>query len=455
MTSARLAHGGQIDRNKPLSFTFNGKAFGGYQGDTLASALIANGVKLTSRSFRYHRPRGIFSAGGEECCAIVSIGEGEQIEPNVRATLQPLFDGLVVSSQNGWPSLKWDLGVVPGWFSRFLPTGFYYKTFIWPDWKWYEGFVRRMAAVAPAPEGKDPDQYDKRHARCDLLIIGGGPAGLAAAMEVAPSGQRIILANDQPEFGGSLLWNSARVNDQAGTDWADTVTSQLAKLENVSLLPRTTVVAAWDHGYFTAIENHAERRAGTSAQTLWKIRSQKTILASGAIERPLVFPDNDRPGIMLADSARQYTNRYAAIPGKTVVIYTNNDSAYQVALDLHGHGITIAAVVDVRDETPGELPDRVRELGITVYDGYEISGTRGYFRVNQVKIRPTEDNPDKSLQQHSLNCDLLCTSGGWDPALHLLSQAGGKLEYNEQLACFVPRGNQPAFQAMYGLVQLN
>jgi len=440
----RIAQGGRIDRNKPLNFTFNGKAYTGFQGDTLASALIANDVVLTSRSFRYHRPRGIFSAGGEECCGVVSIGEDDRIESNVRATQQPLFDGLVANSQNGWPSLKWDLAVVSGWFSSFLPTGFYYKTFIWPDWKWYEGFVRRMAAVASIPEGKDSDQYDKRHAHCDLFIIGAGPAGLAAAMEAAQTGQRIILADDQPEAGGSLLWSQAQVNGQAGIDWVDTVSNQLAKMENVRLLQRTTVVAAWDHGYFTAIENHAEHRIGASAQTLWKIRSKKTILASGAIERPLVFPDNDRPGIMLADSARQYTNRYAANPGKTAVIYTNNNSAYRVALDLHEHGTAIAAVVDVRNETPGELPDRVRELGIAIHEGYEISGTRGYFRVNQIKIRPTVNNPNNSLQQLIIKCDLLCISGGWDPTLHLLSQAGGKLEYREQLACFVPREQQPA-----------
>jgi sarcosine oxidase subunit alpha len=204
--SARLETGGLIDRSKPLKFTFNGKPYTGYQGDTLASALIANGVTLTARSFRYHRPRGIFSAGSEECHAIVCVGEGKRREPNVRATQQMLYQGLTASSQNVWPSLKWDLGALGGWFSRFLPVGFYYKTFQWPNWKWHEGTVRRLAGVAPAPEGIDPDRYDKQHAHCELLIIGGGPTGLASALSAARSGLRIILADDQPEPGGSLLW---------------------------------------------------------------------------------------------------------------------------------------------------------------------------------------------------------------------------------------------------------
>ncbi len=442
-TLARLAQGGRIARSKVLTFTFNGKVYSGYEGDTLASALVANDVLLTSRSFRYHRPRGIFSAGGEECCAVVSVGEGKRIEPNVRATQQLLYDGLVANSQNGWPSLKWDLGVVPGWFSRFLPTGFYYKTFIWPDWKWYEKLVRRMAAVAPAPVGKDSDQYDKTNAYCDLLIIGGGPAGLAAALAVAESGLRIILADDQPEFGGSLLWDQRKVNDKTGVDWAKDVTDELNGLENVTLLPHTTVIAAWDHGYFTAIEHKATGQAGLVAQRLWKIRSQRTILASGAVERPLVFPNNDRPGIMLADSARQYANRYAVKAGREAVIYTNNDGAYQVAFDLHGHGVNVAAIVDVRNEITGELPRRIRELGIAIHQGYEISNTHGYFRVNQVELRPIRNHHDQSSQGLKIECDLLCISGGWNPTLHLLSQAGGKLAYNEQLNCFVPRKDQP------------
>jgi len=441
---ARRENGGLIDRNKPLNFTFDGKTYSGYEGDTLASALIANSVTLTARSFRYHRPRGIFSAGVEECHALVCVGEGDRREPNVRATQQMLYEGLAATSQSGWPSLKWDLGALPGWLSRFLPAGFYYKTFLWPHWKWYEGFVRRMAGYAPAPTGSDPDRYDKRHAHCELLIIGGGPAGLAAALAAAPSGFRIMLVDDQSELGGSLLWNHEQADDEVGTEWLRQATLKLAQLENVMLLTRTTVVAAWDHGYFTAVQQCDDSASGQTAQHLWKIRSRQTILASGAIERPLVFPDNDRPGIMLADSARHYLNRYAARAGNRAVIYTNNDSAYLAALDLHASGITVAAVVDLRKEPHSESVRRVRELGIKVYDGYEITGTHGYFRIKQVDIRPGQNNSNKPADQVRIKCDLLCTSGGWDPTLHLLSQAGGKLEYNIKPSCFVPRQQQPA-----------
>jgi len=445
-TPARLNHGGLIDRNKPLNFTFNGQAYTGFEGDTLASALIANGVSLTARSFRYHRPRGIFSAGFEESQALVCIGEGQHKEPNVRATLQLLYEGLHATSQNTVPSLKWDMGSLTGWFSRFLPVGFYYKTFMWPHWKWYEGFIRRMASVAPATSGHDPDFYNKQHAHCELLIIGAGPTGLAAALAAAQSGLRVILADDQPEFGGSLLWDQARIDEKKGTEWVNQITSKLAKLENVTLLQRTMVVAAWDHGYFTAVQKHRIGEHGKISQTLWKIRSAQTILASGAIERPLIFPDNDRPGIMLAGAVRQYINRYAASPGQRAVIYTNNDSAYLCALDLHARGTTVAAIVDVRQDSQGELTRRVRELGIIVHSGHEITGTHGYFRIRQVEIRPVGSSGNSGSRYIRIQCDLLCTSGGWNPSLHLLSQAGGKLEYNEKLACFVPR-EQQAFLA--------
>jgi len=444
MNQARREYGGLIDRNKPLNFTFNGKAYSGYEGDTLASALIANDVMLTARSFRYHRPRGIFSAGIEECHALVCVGEDNRREPNVRATQQLLYEGLVASSQNVWPSVKWDLGALTGWLSRFLPTGFYYKTFIWPHWKWYEGLVRRLAGIAPAPEGKDPDRYDKQHAHCDLLIIGGGPSGLAAALSAANSGLRIILVDDQPRFGGSLLWDQSQVEEKAGTDWAHGAIHQLSEMDNITLLSHTTVIAAWDHAYFTAVQHRHNDESGQIAQRLWKIRSRQTILATGAIERPLVFPDNDRPGIMLADSARQYVNRYAARPGNRAVIYTNNDSAYQAALDLHACGITVAAVIDVRDKVLGELPRRIRALGISVYGGHEIVVTRGYFGIRHVELRPDTNHRGDQTGRIRLECDLLCISGGWDPGLRLLSQAGGKLDFDEQLNCFVPRENQPA-----------
>ena len=442
-TPARLEHGGLIDRDNPLNFTFNGQAYTGFEGDTLASALIANDVSMTARSFRYHRPRGIFSAGCEETQALVCIGEGEFREPNVRATTQLLYEGLSASSQNTSLSLKWDLAALPGWFSRFLPVGFYYKTFMWPHWKWYEGLIRRMASMAPATSGHDPDCYDKQHVHCELLIIGAGPTGLAAALAAAQSGLRVILADDQAEFGGSLLWDQAQVDGTAGTDWVKQTIGKLAELERVTLLQHTTVVAAWDHGYFTAVQKHKTGEHGKISQTLWKIRSVQTILASGAIERPLVFPNNDRPGIMLAAAVRQYINRYAVRPGRRAVIYTNNDSAYLCALDLHARGITVTAVVDAREESQGELARRVRELGITVHAGYEITSTSGYFGIKQIEIRSIGSSGKRNTSHIRIQCGLLCISGGWNPTLHLLSQAGGKLDYNKNLACFMPRDQQP------------
>jgi len=442
--AARSESGGLIDRSKSLNFTFNGKPYTGYQGDTLASALIANGVALTARSFRYHRPRGIFSAGSEECHAIVCVGEGDRREPNVRATQALLYEGLAASSQNAWPSLKWDLGALNGWLSRFLPVGFYYKTFQWPAWKWHEGLVRRLAGVAPAPNGRDPDRYDKQNAHCELLIIGGGPAGLAAAMAAAKNGSRIILADEQPESGGSLLWSSEQVDGEIGPDWARRAGGLLAEMENVTLLRRTTVVAAWDHNYFTAQQKLAHCKPGRAVRRLWNIRAQQVILATGAIERPLVFPDNDRPGIMLADSARQYVNRYAARPGNRAVIYTNNDSAYCAALDLHHAGTEVTAIVDLRENPKAEPIRRARELGIAIYLGYEISGTRGYYRIRQITIRTNRNKTRRKTADKRLDCDLLCISGGWNPTVHLWSQAGGKLDYSEDLSCFVPRERQPS-----------
>lgn len=438
----RLERGGRIDRGKPLNFVFNGRHYVGYSGDTLASALIANGVTITAGSFRYRRPRGIFSAGIEECHALVTVGSGNTTTPNVRATRQALYEGLFAASQGDWPSLRFSLSTLPGWLSRFLPTGFYYKTFQWPHWRWYEPMIRRMAGIATAPTDKDPDRYDNQHTHCDLLIIGGGPAGLAAADVAASAGLRILLLDDQPDFGGSLLWDKAYVDDQPGADWARLVTERLDRSENVKLLQQTTAVAAWDHGLFTAIQDLDPKAGGQARQRLWKIRSRRTILATGAIERPLVFPDNDRPGIMLADSARQYVNRYAVKPGESAVVFTNNDSAYRAAEDLYAAGVSLKAVVDTRKDVPNRLRLRLRDLGITLYRGYEVAATRGYFRLRRIDLQPISDSPRRNTGRIRLTADLLCVSGGWNPTLHLFSQAGGVLQYDKNRCCFVPTAHQ-------------
>ena len=436
---ARLDSGGRIDRNKPLRFTFDGRSYTGYAGDTLASALLANGVVLTGRSFRYRRPRGIFSAGVEECHALVTLGSGASLVPNVRATVQPLCDGLVAHSQRGWPSLKWDLGALSGRLSGFLPVGFYYKTFIWPRWSWYEKLIRRAAGGAKTPSGPDPDLYEKRHAHCDLLVIGMGPAGLAAALAAARSGLRIVVVDNQPEPGGSLLWNDAPVENREGAYWARRTADRLATEQHVTVLHRTTVTAAWDHGYFTALQDSGGEQA---AQVLWRIRSRHTILASGAIEQPMVFPDNDRPGTMLADAARQYLNRYAVRPGREAVVYTNNDGAYKAARELNENGVHVKAIVDVRAHPPDRATRQARDCGIEVLSGHEVVGTRGYWRLRAVAVRPLPETENPSRRPLRIAAGLLCVSGGWNPTLHLFSQAGGKLRYDDSTACFVPA--QPA-----------
>ncbi len=430
--SRRLPEGGRIDRSKPLRFTFNGRSLTGFEGDTLASALLANDVAMTARSFRYHRPRGVLSAGVEEPHAIVSVGSGANKTPNVRATRQRLYEGLEAKSQSGWPSLACDLSGLTGWATQFLPVGFYYKTFIWPSWDFYEGMIRRFAGSAPTPDGPDTDIYDKRHAHCDILIIGGGPAGLAAARSAAQTGARILLIDDQPEPGGALLWRQAEIDGLNGDVWARKTADWLRRQPNVTVLTSTTAAAAWDDNYFLAVEMAPHE--GGVAQRLWKIRCRRAILATGAAERPMVFPDNDRPGIMLADSVRRYAHQYAVLPGMRALFYANNDSAYAAAFALQEKGLAIEAIVDTRKE-PGDVAEAARKRNIKIYAGGEIIATSGRRRVTGAVIRQYANEQSGPFK---LNFDLLVMSGGWSPVVHLFSQKGGKLRYDETHACFRP-----------------
>ena len=442
----RLAEGGRIDRGRPLSFTFNGRRHTGFAGDTLASALLANAVMLVGRSFKYHRPRGIFSAGAEEPNALVQLGVGARTEPNLRATQVELFDGLEAASVNCWPSVAFDIGAINGRFSRILPAGFYYKTFMWPPglWMQYERVIRHSAGLGRAPEAGDPDRYDTRHVHCDVLVAGGGPAGLAAALAAARGGARVILADEQCEFGGALLGLRCEIGGAPAAEWVAATRAELAAMDAVRLLPRATVFGYYDHNYLGVAERVTDHLGATAPpelprQRLWKVRARQVVLATGAHERPLVFADNDRPGVMLASAAATYLNRYGVKPGARAIVVTNNDGAYRVAADLAEAGVRVAALADLRPAPAGPLTDRVRDLGIEVLGGWAVVATHGARHVTAVEVGRLDDGAGGILGvTRRIDCDLICVSGGWNPALHLFSQSRGRLRFDDARACFVP-----------------
>ncbi len=444
----RLAGGGRIDRTRQLAFTFNGTAYRGHAGDTLASALLANGVTLVGRSFKYHRPRGIFTAGAEEPNALVQLESGARTVPNVRATQVELYDGLKAESINAWPSLDHDIGAVNNLLGRVLPAGFYYKTFMWPAsfWMKYEHVIRHAAGLGRSPERPDPDRYDKMHAHCDVLVAGGGPAGLCAALAAGRTGARVILCDEQNEFGGSLLGARDSINSGSGTDWVAEAVAELEAMEEVRLLPRCQAAGYYDHNYLTLLERRHDHlppglgsRAAGPRQRMWKVRAGQVILATGAIERPLVFADNDRPGIMLAGAARTYVNRYGVRPGERAVVFTNNDSAYAAAIDLAAAGVKVQAIVDLREGLHGGSVAEARAAGLTVLDGRAIVATRGGKRVTGVDVMALNDAGDAVVgSARHFDCDLVCVSGGWSPAVHLHCHSGGRLDFDAEQACFVP-----------------
>jgi sarcosine oxidase subunit alpha len=442
----RTFTGGRIDRDSPLAFRFNGAEFTGFAGDTLASALLAGGQHLVGRSFKYHRPRGILSAGAEEPNALVQLESGGYTQPNLRATQVELYDGLSASSQNCWPSLEFDVGAVNNLVSQVIPAGFYYKTFMWPPsfWMRYEEFIRRAAGLGRAPDAPDPDVYDKMHVHCDVLVAGAGPAGLAAARSAARTGARVILADEGFEIGGSLLAGSDLIDDGSGADFAMAVAHELADLDNVRLLTRTTVFSYFDHNYLGLVERIHDHQApgsvrGRARHRLWKVRAKQVVLATGAHERPLVFRNNDLPGVMLASAAREYLNRFAVRAGDRAVVCTNNDSAWDTALDLSDAGVVVS-VVDARPEVPPQLRDAARDRGIEVATNHVVTSAHGARRrVNRVEVSAlSSDGAALAGQSRPMDCDLVCMSGGWNPAVHLHSQSGAKVVFDEQRACFVP-----------------
>jgi sarcosine oxidase subunit alpha len=442
----RLESGGRIDRSKPLHFTFDGRQYTGYAGDTLASALLANGVRLLGRSFKYHRPRGLIAAGSEEPNALIQLEEGAYTEPNTRATCIELYDGLVAKSQNRWPSLEFDVGAVNSLVSRFLPAGFYYKTFMWPAsmWMTYEKFIRKAAGLGVSPTEPDPDSYHSTYAHCDVLIVGAGPSGLAAAAAATASGARVMVIDEQPEAGGSLT--GAAGSDQAVDEWVESVVSTLNSSDNCTLLTRTTAVGYFDYNYLTALQKVTDHLGPQSTdgtarkprQRFWKVRAKQVIIATGSIERPMVFADNDRPGVMLANAVDTYINRYAVLPGKDIVVFTNNDSAYNTAINASAAGATVT-VVDTRADVADALCNTLQTVGIKHFKGHAITAVEGGKGVRSVRVMPlSTDGKTVHGQAWQIDCSIVANSGGWTPSVHLFSQSGGKLRYDEAIAAFVP-----------------
>jgi len=433
----RLDKGGRIDRSKPLKFRFNGKSYEGYAGDTLASALLANNVSLVNRSFKLHRPRGIIGSGAEEPNAILQIGKGAHTLPNRRATQVVLQEGLVARSTKGWPSVRFDIGAINDVFSRLFSAGFYYKTFMFPQslWNFYEDIIRGSAGFAKAPKKPDPDRYEHINAHCDVLVAGAGPAGLMAALAAARSGARVILADEGTEAGGALLRSDEIIDGRPATNWVETIVTELRGYEDVTVLKNSTVFGYFAQNFLTI----TERTEGPIRQREWRVRARRVVLAQGAIERPLVFCNNDRPGVMLASAVSEYIRRYAVLPGKRAVVFTNNDAAYQAALDLHSAGATIAAIVDSRRTGAGDLGEQATAAGIPVMPGHIVTNVSGKKRVTGVKIATwdgaTEGAVDESID---IACDLVAMSGGYSPAVHLHSQSGAKNAWDDSLSCFVP-----------------
>lgn len=441
----RLPSGGRIDRKRPLAFRFQGRDYQGYRGDTLASALLANGIGVVGRSFKYHRPRGIVGHGAEEPNAILQIGRGGRTLPAQRATQVELYEGLEAGNVTGWPSLNVDLRTVFGLFGRMLPAGFYYKTFMHPKWLWhtYERFIRRAAGLGLAPEQPDPDHYDHMNAHCEVLVVGGGPAGLATALAAARSGARVMLVDEQSEFGGSLLGSRETVDGRPVTDWVTATVRELAAMGNATLLPRATAFGYYDHNFFGILERRTDHLppilASGPRQRLWRVRAKKVILATGAFERPLVFGNNDRPGVMMASSVSTYLQRWAVRPGREAIVFTNNDGAYRTALDLLDAGVAVTAVVDPRLE-PGPIADRVRERGVEVLTRHVVVDVQAGRSMDGARVMAW----DGAKVQGSINglpCDLLAVSGGWNPSVHLHSHTGGRNRWDSDRACFVPDGH--------------
>jgi heterotetrameric sarcosine oxidase alpha subunit len=452
MSPRRIATGGRVDRLKTIRFVFDGTAYWGHAGDTLASALLASGVTLFGRSFKYHRPRGLLTAGVEEPNALVTVLRGEVREPNIPATMVEIHDGLVAVSQNRFPSLAWDVNALNQLGGKLLSAGFYYKTFMGPVvgplkgtrfWMFCEHFIRRAAGLGSAGSTKDPARYERMNAFCDVLVVGSGPAGLMAAKAASDQGARTILADLEPRLGGSANWSRETIDGAPSADWARRAVAQLEGRDNVRLLPRTTVWGYYDGNTLAALErvsDHKEQPAkGEPRHRYWAIRAKSVVLATGAFERPLVFPGNDRPGVMLAHAAERYANEFGVLPGERIALFTNNDSAYRAALSLNKAGAAVVTIIDVRPEISVEMQTLAGEAGAEILAGHAVVATEGSRALSGFKVQRFDMvGGGLSGDARSIHADCLLMSGGWSPTIHLASQAGARAEWNAARQAFLP-----------------
>ena len=446
----RVKPGKIIDETYRISFKFNGKTYYGFQGDTLSSALLANDVHLIGRSFKYHRPRGIMTAGSEEPNAIIQLHKNSsRTEPNVRATEVEIYEGLEASSQNCWPNVNFDIGAINNFLSPLLPAGFYYKTFMWPAsfWEKYEYFIRKSAGLGKSPNKPDPDVYEHKFIHCDVLVIGSGISGIMAAKTAAKNGLQTLLVDEKPNLGGSTIYQNSenfKINNQNSGSWLEKEINEIKKLSNLDIKTRTSVAAFHGYNYLLARESLTdhlpiEQRKNKTRHKLLKIRAKKVICATGAIERPLIFDNNDRPGILLSSAIKRYADLFGVSCGVKNILLTNNDSAYETAISLIQKGINVEAIVDNREEIDSKLVYEIEKNKTKIYKGFTIVNTSGYKRINKVSIMKLSKDGQKVIgSKISLSCDCLGISGGWTPAVHLFTQSGGKLKFREDDHVFIP-----------------
>lgn len=444
--STRLSKGGRlIDRTQPLAFTFNGKPMRGYAGDTLASALLGGGKTLLGRSFKYHRPRGLVASGAEEPNVLVGLGRNARFEPDQRATTTELFAGLEASSQNHWPSLEFDVGEVNNLLYKFFPAGFYYKTFMKPRWAWkhvFEPIVRQAAGLGESPKEADADRYEQAYGYCDVLVAGGGVAGLAAALKAGRAGKRVILCEMTANWGGRAPVDGGMIEGLSPDAWVKTTLQALEAMDNVRIMTRTMVAGLHDHGYAICYERVADHTPGDGRprHRLWRIRAGLTEVATGAIERPLAFAGNDIPGVMLAGAVRDYLVNWAVSPGDRVVVVTNNDDAYRTALAVLDAGLTVPAIIDARPKAGGALVQAVKARGVPVLEGRGVARVLGHKAVKGVEIC-AQAGEGGAIQ--TIACDAVAMSGGWSPVVHLWSHSGGKLSWDAAAVMFRPDATRP------------